>query len=539
MKLYNKILIISVVVLVIPTLIVLIYFTDQAEKTGDRLLEEELITNKNNLMANLEDSKKQVFIRVQNIFEQSDTPTEKKLEEQFDLVESSSDFSQMSIKTEQQIKNKQSVVNWKVEDDRLAVRVRVPIYDRWDDLVEDYWEIVEYIPQEQYLSGLDQETEKFAIYQFGEEKRIIKSNIYDNYGEKVVEIPEFESKVGGLISADSLIKKNFELQGDNYDFIFFPLREGDRLLGAFALGVGRETTGGIITVIKNGIRSVTVIGLLLAVLSTFVISRLVVDPINKIKEFSQRVISGQIDSNLELEREDELGNLAHNINSMVEKLNKRMQAETSLREELAEQNEKLNDAFSYTTDALARAAEADDKTTGNHIRRVNEYSKLIAEDLGLSQDFVNKIYTSAQMHDVGKIHVPNRILNKTDDLTDEEFATIQEHTVYGAEIIGDSDYLDMAAKIALNHHECFDGSGYPHQKQGEEIPLAARIVKLTDIYDALRSPRPYKPAFSHEKTYQIIVEGDGRVEPSHFDPEVHASFIRLDQKFDQIYQQWI
>ncbi|MBF4692052.1 HD-GYP domain-containing protein [Fusibacter ferrireducens] len=193
-------------------------------------------------------------------------------------------------------------------------------------------------------------------------------------------------------------------------------------------------------------------------------------------------------------------------------------------------------AFNYTLDALARAAEASDDSTGQHIRRVNEYSKFIAMALGLESNFVKEISNSAQMHDVGKIYVDHNILRKKGPLSEDEFQEMKLHTIYGERIVGASDYLKMASEIALNHHEKFDGSGYPNHKRGEEIPLSARIVSLADIYDALRSPRSYKPGFSHEEAYNIIVNGDGRVEPHHFDPNILEVFKNNHLVFKKIFE---
>lgn len=195
----------------------------------------------------------------------------------------------------------------------------------------------------------------------------------------------------------------------------------------------------------------------------------------------------------------------------------------------------IEESFIYTMDALARAAESKDKVTGNHIKRVNSYSKLIAKKLGMEYEFVKSISIAAQMHDVGKISVPESILNKPGRLTEEEFTIMQHHTVFGEEIIGNSDHLSMAAEIARWHHEKYDGSGYPDGKRGEEIPLSARIVALADIYDALRSPRSYKEGFSHEEAYRILVEGDGRVEPSHIDPNILKVFKKHHEMFREIY----
>nr|WP_256371205.1 MULTISPECIES: HD-GYP domain-containing protein [unclassified Fusibacter] len=185
--------------------------------------------------------------------------------------------------------------------------------------------------------------------------------------------------------------------------------------------------------------------------------------------------------------------------------------------------------------ALARAAEGNDDVTGHHIRRVNYYSKLIARSLGMDTKFVKSITVAAQMHDVGKINTPDSVLNKPGKLTDQEFALMQAHTVQGQIIIGDSEDLEMAANIARSHHEKYDGTGYPDKLKGDAIPLEARIVFLADIYDALRSERPYKRGFTHEEAYEIIVNGDGRVEPTHFDPDILSVFIERHKAFEKIF----
>lgn len=204
---------------------------------------------------------------------------------------------------------------------------------------------------------------------------------------------------------------------------------------------------------------------------------------------------------------------------------------------ISDQLQEVERAFQYTIGALARAAEANDEDTGNHILRVNRYAELLGRAMKCPEDFVRNIAYSAQMHDVGKIHIHPDILRKTDPLTSEEWEIVKQHTIYGARILGDDPRLAMARDIALHHHEKWDGSGYPRGLEGESISLAGRIVALADIYDALRNKRSYKPVFSHEETCRIILKGDGRVKPSHFDPNVHRAFQEIHSMFEETYEQ--
>ena len=198
--------------------------------------------------------------------------------------------------------------------------------------------------------------------------------------------------------------------------------------------------------------------------------------------------------------------------------------------------EETEEAFQLSTQLLARAAEIHDEETGNHIVRVNEYSYYVAKTLGMPEDWCDEVRYSAQLHDVGKMSVDVAVLKKKGRLDDTERMEMNRHTVYGHQILADSPRLKMGAEIALNHHEKWDGTGYPNAVAGENIPLSARIVQLADIYDALRSERPYKPAFSHDQSVKILTVGDDRIDPrGHFDPKLVELFESNHKEFDRIW----
>lgn len=210
-----------------------------------------------------------------------------------------------------------------------------------------------------------------------------------------------------------------------------------------------------------------------------------------------------------------------------------------LAEQVRQRTAQLEDAYRDTMFTLVRAAEHKDEETGHHVRRISYYCRVLAEAMALPPDFCDAIFQASPMHDIGKIGIPDHILLKPGSFNSEEWSIMRSHCALGASILasGTSPYIRMGSEIALSHHERWDGSGYPNGLQGTEIPLAARLMQICDVYDALRSRRPYKEPIHHSRTVEIITLGDGRTEPKHFDPAVLAGFVRHAGRFSEIYAQ--
>jgi response regulator RpfG family c-di-GMP phosphodiesterase len=191
-------------------------------------------------------------------------------------------------------------------------------------------------------------------------------------------------------------------------------------------------------------------------------------------------------------------------------------------------NIELKNSYERLIHMLAMAAEYKDKTTGEHIKRIARLTTELAMELGVPEDEADHIGKAARLHDVGKVGIPDQILQKPGKLTIEEFEQVKQHTKLGADLLELDGKLHLDRDIALMHHEQWSGKGYPFGLKGEEIPLAARIVSVVDVFDALINERPYKSAWKMDRALDLIQEGRG----THFDPEVVDAFIRVIRRTD-------
>lgn len=200
--------------------------------------------------------------------------------------------------------------------------------------------------------------------------------------------------------------------------------------------------------------------------------------------------------------------------------------------------------------AMAKLAESRDPETGEHLLRMKEYAKVLSEKLRLlpkyasaiDDNYVDNIHAASPLHDIGKVGIPDSILLKPGKLTNEEFDIIEAHTTIGAKTLKEvdekhpgNDLVRFGIEIAENHHEKWDGNGYPNDLTGENIPLAGRIVALGDVYDALTSKRCYKDAFSHTRSREIILAGCGK----HFDPDIVDAFVSSEDEFISIRESYV
>jgi putative two-component system response regulator len=251
------------------------------------------------------------------------------------------------------------------------------------------------------------------------------------------------------------------------------------------------------------------------------------------KPFSQKLLLRRIESHLALEMQrQELKRYSMNLEGKV-----------------VEQTRAVSDLKNIVLRTVADLVECRDSTTGGHIERTQNYLKLLVNFLlkqgayakELSSWDIDLFVMSSQLHDVGKISIRDCILLKPDKLTAEEFEEMKAHTVIGGNIIEkikkgtvENAFLEHAKILALNHHEKWDGTGYPLGLKGEEIPLQGRLMALIDVYDALTNDRPYKKAYSHDEAVEIIKDGMG----THFDPLVCKIFLKYEQEFASAHVKW-
>lgn len=266
---------------------------------------------------------------------------------------------------------------------------------------------------------------------------------------------------------------------------------------------------------------------------TYIVSKTFQNPLNEINDATKRITDGYYNIKVSIKSVDEIGHLGESINSMTIKLK--------------ESNRKLKTIRYATIFGLARLAEDRDNSTGKHLERIRDYSVIIARKLSqypryrkyITDYYINDIYESSVLHDIGKVGIPDSILLKPGKLSYEEFEKVKMHTVIGGDALQSIEneikfqsFLTLAIQIAYHHHEKWNGEGYPKGLEGESIPLSARIVSIADIYDALTSERPYKRAWTHNEAKEYIISNDNII----FDPVIVKAFLEIEEEFQKIRQ---
>lgn len=234
----------------------------------------------------------------------------------------------------------------------------------------------------------------------------------------------------------------------------------------------------------------------------------IISSINEIKD-------GNFDNELRIVRSDELGNISTAINSM--------------RKSIKNLNNEITDTQKEVVFTMGSIAETRSKETGNHVKRVAAYSELLALKIGLPQEEAQLLRLASPMHDIGKVAIPDSILNKPGKLTEDEFKVMKTHAELGFEMLKHSsrDILKAAAIVAHEHHEKYDGSGYPRGLKTNEIHIYGRITAIADVFDALGSNRCYKKAWEDDKIFELLKENSAK----HFDPNLIEIFFN---NFDEI-----
>jgi response regulator RpfG family c-di-GMP phosphodiesterase len=231
--------------------------------------------------------------------------------------------------------------------------------------------------------------------------------------------------------------------------------------------------------------------------------------------------------------------------SVNQRLSDTLEEQQHLNERLSHATGLLQKTQATAMKSLAKLAEYRDKETGGHLQRICEYMRLLTREVHadqpysfhVSNDYPEDIFLSGMLHDIGKVGVPDQILLKPGPLDDAEWSVMKKHTTWGHTLLnqadhelGEQSFLTLASRIALHHHEWWDGNGYPYALSGEEIPLSARIGAVADVYDALTSRRPYKEAWTHDQAVEEISGLTG----IQFDPVIGDIFLRLEGRFEGV-----
>jgi putative nucleotidyltransferase with HDIG domain len=284
---------------------------------------------------------------------------------------------------------------------------------------------------------------------------------------------------------------------------------GETNLGVMGVALGESFLVSTTRVTRLQITIMTGLLLLLVIMFGVNLSILITHPIMQLVDASKKVKAGDLNVNVKSVSKDELALLTENFNQMI----------ISMRES----KNQILVSYDSTLEGWSKALEYRNEETKGHTDRVLELMLKAARELGIEESKMDHIRRGALLHDIGKMGIPDMILNKPHALTEEEQRIMQQHPVYACEMLKDIEFLKPALNIPYCHHEHWDGSGYPQGLKGEEIPIEARIFALVDAWDAITTDRPYRSAMTKDEAVNTIRSEIG----SHFDPEIAERFLKL------------
>jgi putative nucleotidyltransferase with HDIG domain len=291
--------------------------------------------------------------------------------------------------------------------------------------------------------------------------------------------------------------------------------------------VGTTASSAGLVADTNQLRIILVTLFLAGVLFTLAIgiwlARRITRPVHRLVEATRLVSAGDLEHQAPVTTRDEIGELTESFNQMTRSLRDKS---ASLKVTMVQ----LQDTYLMTIEALAAAVEARDPYTHGHTQRVEEYAVIMARALGCDESEVGAIRRASVLHDIGKIGIEDTILRKQGRLEPEEELRMQRHPVIGVDMLKGIDFLDPVLTLIRNHHERWDGNGYPDQLRADEIPLGARILAVADALDAMTSDRPYRAARTFDYAKTEILKGSA----THFDPEVVTAFIKSQRAIEDL-----
>ena len=334
-----------------------------------------------------------------------------------------------------------------------------------------------------------------------------------------------DSSTRSRVSPTSVVELSRMVGGPGMELVFpWTLRTAN--LGY----VGATASSAGLLADTNQLRIILVTLFLAGVLFTLVIgiwlARRITRPVHRLVEATRLVSAGDLEHQAPVTTRDEIGELTESFNQMTRSLKEKS---ASLKVTMTQ----LQDTYLMTIEALAAAVEARDPYTHGHTRRVEEYAVIMATALGCDETEVSAIRRASVLHDIGKIGIEDLILRKQGRLEPEEELRMQKHPVIGVDMLKGIDFLDPVLPLVRNHHERWDGNGYPDQLRADEIPMGARILAVADALDAMTSDRPYRPARTFEYAKAEILKGSA----THFDPEVVTVFIKSQRAIEDLLRQ--